>query len=1842
MAAVPHDNDTGDSVEVRTFREVLAAQGEYVLPMDDVLAQCLPLLQEVAALHAQGHVAALHPDAVIQRDRAPLALKHSEGVAPKQQSERLRQLQPRTSSALQLVGTTRVTHDMASGLAQEDLQVLDDTDAGVNADDGSTRADLAKRISHPVYLTGYRCWEAVLGHHDELTDVFMLGQYMAALALGLDFDDVREVRSLAAYRGNLFRIHPRINPVLANVLAEMLALDRRERASDLATIILRLQNWRDLPQALEVERVLAATGGLESRRSAVMTHLRNRLFDLSRRNRLVYFRPTQSSVNLTEASVPLVMRVASIQLSDLCVWQGTFAESVLSGRAVNLNRWLRFDDHIYLASALDRVIQETRRQQHEYGFNHLRLVIAFLRWNNLKETPDERIVSPLLWLPVTVSKKKGVRDQYLLEFSEDEAEFNPALRHQLNQLYGIELPESVDLKQVSIAQVVADLGAQVQRSEPGVRIELQDRPAIELIHQKAVNRLQQYQRRRGMLTRRLGSGRPDYSYAADDYRPLGLAWFRMQVRPSPLPQRAAVGAPPRFPGMVAASQEQVTFALSGDRGHRYAWDVDLTQVTLAHFNYKKMSLVRDYNQLIAAPRAAQAFDQVFAISPRPMEEVVPRPLPLTERWNVVAADATQNAAIAQARGGRSLIIQGPPGTGKSQTITNLIADYVARGKRVLFVCEKRAALDVVFHRLKQSGLEALCTLVHDSQSDKKAFVADLRECYERWMAEADQLTKRLAARSATMGAMQGALLPLEAFERTLQAAPAEVGMSARALVLAVARYPGLGEALDSTQRERLVDLAVWLQHQELTERWFRLLNDRLGVRLPTEHVFSRLAPGAIAAARPVGDLTAFVDAEEPRLEQLMHALEALDDTAARHLPLAAGCDLARVLRRAADAGLARSMAVVLPSSLDAQAFDAARVRWQSAKVAAERATAGAAAWRNRPTPAEARDALVQAQRLEPSPLRWLQPTWWRLRGEVGRRYDFSGHMMRPTLTAVLTGLVEAQQAEAAFAAADAETASRFKLPAFSGAVEAVEAIRQALMDQPEFLGWVDRLAARPDAAELVAKLGAQGDRAAALQAAIVERIAEGKARTLDQLAEILRDLRETIEDLPDAVGVLREIHAAGPAYAYTVTELPLARSQLDAAVHHETWQRLLRKHPELSQFDSAALTHLPAGIARREREWLSYNAAVINATRHQQFRDAVRRSSLSVSRLDTDARAFKKQYAAGRRELEHEFGKSMRHRSIREMADGDSGCVINDLKPIWLMSPLSVSDTLPLDEDLFDVVVFDEASQIPVEEAVPALCRARQIIVVGDEKQLPPTSFFSTSVAEDDLSVVATDGDDRIAIAMDAESLLVQAARNLPATLLAWHYRSRHEALISFSNAAFYDGRLVTIPDRMMVETDAAFLTAGADDAQAHKQAVERIVDHAISYHLIEDGCYLDRRNAAEARYIAGVVRGLLQREAGLSIGIVAFSEAQQDEIESALGELAAKDADFATRLEQEYAREEDDQFNGLFVKNLENVQGDERDVILLSICYGPGLDGRMLMNFGPINQRGGEKRLNVIFSRARKRMAVVASILGEAITNTHNEGAFALKTFLQFAQASASGQAAKSQVVLRSLSPAAQSVFGERAGHDAIRVAIANALRARGHQVHELVGRSSFRCDLAVTSTNALHLRLAILIDASEGVGTQDAEERFAFRPNVLRAFGWLVVQVVAREWLQYPERVLGQIERTLIEGDREAPESPEQAAEASATPAPAVVPFSADTRAPQLQFSEFWHTEGASDKFWRIAQTGKEVTVMFGRRGSKGQTLIKVFDSAERAAAEVTRLVEEKLRKGYFERAASNDQPA
>jgi len=1853
----------------RSFLSVLRAgrdQGGF--EADDVLALVLPLFRRVAEAHATGDVAPLHKtESLCVDDDGALSFGIQAFEKPARNLAAVEALLTSRNRTFEIVGESHRVTDLDEN--RHEHRRLD-----VLATD--------QPVVRPAYLPNYATWEEALGHHDPLTDILSLGLILASLACALDFTSLDELTTFAENRQNLFRLNARLHPVLARVIVQMTELNRHQRAPDLAQIVSTLATYRDQPVELDVNAIKAST--IDERRRLIHESLRDRLFEISRRNRLIYFKSSLQTLNLSVASVPLVMDVKNIRVDQLFVWHDELAHALSHGQAVSLGKYLRIEDAPYIPGVLDKIISETRRDRAEYGFAQSRLVLCFLRWHNLKEVSEERIHSPLLLLPVEMTKRKGVRDAYVLTPSSTEAEVNPALRHHLKTLYGIQLPESVELQETDLRAFHANLQDQIRRSEPGVTLELIDRPRIELIHAKARQRLDQWKRRQQQRsTAEKASDAVSYSYDAHDYRPKGLQLFLERVRPAPCPISEYVGAAPRprapqlldsdargpiasprpwknlsedsaggdastnGPPTIEHAQEK--FSLHGGEeqsGNPYRWGFDLCSLTLGNFHYRKMTLVRDYSHLAETEATNPAFEAIFSLEPRKNENDAAAATPLQEQFPVIACDAAQAAAVARAREGTSFIIQGPPGTGKSQTITNLIADYIARGKRVLFVCAKRAAIDVVFHRLRQRGLDELCCLIHDSQSDKKAYIQNLKQTYEQWLAEPlDENAGHV--RRQTINALENDLSVLHKFSDAITRVTAEAGVSNRQLMhrLAEAADPCLN--LAPAVEEQLPHYALWSAHASIGERLAQTLTMLGHATTFSKHPLRWLNQSVVLAPRPLEMLERLLDEIDPQLEALVNGLELSGVDPAL---IATFADLGSVLGYASAAqALARRTQLFLldpqsPGSVQLEKAAAELSALQKKFTAAQEETKG---WRDRLSETDTSIALENAKKWEHSVWRFLQPGFWKLRKSIRARYDFSSHAVEPSLSRVLSNLFDEYRAQTALHQATETFQRDYGLAQtdFSAKLAKLRGTETPLSSAAaKFRRWILNT---KGADQLVNSLAELSEVFSGLTRSLETLLRYYQELSLDTLATVLDNLRANAKTLPDLIPALSEIAAAPAILRDALCDADLPLEKFPAATASKTLRHVYRGDPAFNRFDGGLFDFYRSRLENNHAAFLKSNSAAIRSEVRKRFREHVRISNQLAAQLSEEQKTLKKTYASGRRDLEHEFGKTMRYRSIRDLAAGATGEVIRDLKPVWLMSPLSVSDTLPLDSEAFDVVIFDEASQIPVEEAVPAAYRAKQVIVVGDEMQLPPTTFFASGREEGDALEVEIDGE-QIEVDLDAESFLAQAGRNLSSTLLAWHYRSRSEALISFSNAAFYSGNLFTIPDRQITHGDHGELRIkNASDAVGFTDA---LLKRSISLHLLENGLYEQRRNIPEAAYIAEIVRELLRRETKLSIGIVAFSEAQQGEIERALTHLANEDEVFGARLEAEYNREENDQFCGLFVKNLENVQGDERDIILLSICYGYDRDKRMLMNFGPINQRGGEKRLNVIFSRARHHMAVITSIQHEAITNDYNDGAKALKDFLRYAENQSRGDTTTARSVLENLNPINRGSLGAKVARDQVVEKLAAALRARGHEVDLHVGQSRFRCDLAIKASSQTEYALGILVDTDPFYANANLLDRYLIRPSILKAFGWKVAMVLTKDWLHQPEIVLDRLERALANEETDPIDSAtmveEEAAQAAAANLP-VAPEVSSPRAPaeiavhgpaaekarpaNTRYLEF--RDQTSAKFWEVTVDDDMLTIRFGRIGTAGQTQKKTFSSATEAKKNAEILAQSKLKKGYVE---------
>ncbi|MCH9696420.1 MAG: DUF4011 domain-containing protein [Gammaproteobacteria bacterium] len=1681
---------------------------------DDVVGLMAPLIEQVIATHEQNMVAPLNGIDALRVSLGHLWYINADASAPESNREAIRgQVSKKLRNRLE------VTRQVES--VESDFAVVEDQSV-------AERGSAARKAFYPDYVA----WEQLFHHHDALTDTYVLGLVMGSLVTGLDLTNPDELQQFVAARNNLCALNSRISPIIAQLIERMTELDRSERPQDLATVAEMLIQYRYQELEEDIELEMPADGG-GSRRDVLLARLRSRLFEVSRRNRLLYFRETGSNANLTEGSVPHVLDVESIRTQQLLFTNEDLCRTLESDAPMRLDRWLRLEDYPFLSSSLDRIRLQANRDAREYGFSQLRLVTAFLRWHNLKDAPEERINSPLILIPASIRKKKGVKDHFELSTQAAEAEINPALRHYLNELYGIRLPEKIDASNFKEIEALGEaLQKQLAQSDSSVELDLVKTPRIQLIKRRVTRRLDRYRRRIRATGRGLKSySGISYSYSGQRHEPLGVQIFARDIRPANAPSREFVenDVKPRIiERMVAdasATIERDFYSLDkGDEKGPRQWEIDLCAVTLANFSYRKMTLVRDYTELLTDQTADGVnFERLFSEATRPVFDPLELP-PLEERYNVLPADPSQRDAVLRARAEESYVIQGPPGTGKSQTITNLIVDYVARGKSVLFVCEKRVALDVVFHRLLQVGLGDACCLIHDVREDKKPFIMALKDRYEKAVAAtpSEDLGER---RQQWLDELTSEIKSLEKFS----AAMIESGDDGQTpLRHVIGQWIEGGAQRSPLNRRNSLQLPEWEQFADVRKS-----------TEPLREALSRGGYNGVLARSPVRYLRAdiaesddYIDFIEEAARRSLSgltdaetALSAIDDMAGRTgLSWGAIHEVATFCRQLL--GLAESERLDV---LDIDSPGTVRLQKQFAKLeqreqAHEVAARDATGWDLLKCVEDVNELVEIAHRKEGRFFAFLSSGWRHAKRFVRDNYDGLSNSVYQSLSLLDT----AQGTQAAVRETTAEIATDLGLDD----IQTCRALLHDVWNKGAKLPALKRdlvkvCVTEADAGKKVLKLVRLAGHLRRADDEITNLLCEYEDEDVATLSSTLTRLSEQAEACDEFADELRVLDKMDPAAARALRRFDLNFDDLELAVLDETIHRRLRKTRGILRFDAIKLQGMVDKLVDLTSQGRELNSELALDVCAKIFHEHLVRANTSMAKTTQEEKDWRRAYTRGRKLLEREFEKTRAYRSVRELFAADSGPVLRDLRPVWLMSPLSVADALPLNEDLFNVVIFDEASQIPLEDAIPTVSRSRQIIVVGDEMQLPPTTFFSgkTSTDDEDESHLP----DVVQFDLNADSFLNRAGGALPGTLLNWHYRSRHESLIGFCNRAFYAGELKTIPTPGVLVRREPTVIDSLEDIEVEQS---QVFDQPITFHKLSDSPYESQRNTGEASYIAGLVRMVLSEQSDMTVGIVAFSQAQQGEIESALSRLGMQDKEFGNRLEQEESREEEGQFVGLFVKNLENVQGDERDIIILSVCYGPDPNGRMRMNFGPINQNGGHKRLNVIFSRAKQHMVVVSSIDPGQITNTYNEGANALRQYLRYAQAVSEGDRDGMTSALLEYGQPQQSLDTSSSAR-ALQSQIREALEQLGFEVEADYGQSDLRCHLAVRRRGEVNFELAVLIDDRTHYDNPDIHSRYTTNAGILRAFGWKVAKVLGKDWYTDKDKVITEITAVMPPAD-------------------------------------------------------------------------------------------------------------
>lgn len=1221
-----------------------------------------------------------------------------------------------------------------------------------------------------------------------------------------------------------------------------------------------------------------------------------------------------------------------------------------------------------------------------------------------------------------------------------------------------------------------------------------------------------------------------------------LVIYACETLSLPLP---ALWAPPEGGQPFAAPDLKLHTIPNADESEQ---PTILTAAVLGLFPMANQSLIRDMQEMSAQDTLSgpvvsflRAGDTLGQVGAHAKQGAALRRI-FTQELLVSAADPFQAQAVRLAREHSGLVIHGPPGTGKSQTIANIIGDHLARSEKVLLVCDKRTALDVVASRLQHLGLGGLYAVVHDPQRDKRDLYKGIREQLDG-LAEVPTNPGALAQLTKVDGELQELHEALTGYYRAIEASTIEHGPSFHSLMghwLALPEPEGLtldaSELGDVLAEAKLVELEKhestlreifergqacswptnpWADSAGISlgnfmakpmERWRLLLAELVKLAqevdatlaeappFGTEPSISEQAKGRLDTAEKLSALE--VRCGQPVIErwanQSMDALRRVQQALVEAAPV-----VERFHQGPLDAELAAAVRDNLPPSTQTNAWIAAldtylevASKWYSFVYASKksRATEALSGFGLSLSPENA--GRLKTFLLGLRARQSLVSLCEQLTGE-----KTTGLPADDELTGTIDGLIFLSKLLLALHSDPALASIRgFVLPAL--ALPAQRQKAQAVLQQS---------AARAEAIALFeekltaiglftnswrAKTGGELRRGAAAQPLLAPLVAHFS--TLETLLRLRDGLLEVPETLASSTSLLLQRNAT-PEQGLAVMRKGVLAAEIT---------RHIRKHPQLHGLDETRLQRLFDRYRALDEEKKRLTREVIlHRWKSRQKERLLASTGTRLNNLATELR----------RRLMLRGERAMRLRQVIHSGQGiDGGDPLFDICPVWMTSPETVAQIFPRSQ-LFDVVIFDEASQCRLEEALPVLMRGKRVVIAGDPQQLPPSRFFEAAVAVSNEEEPETDQELFEQQQGEIEDLL-NAALNLEIQqcYLDVHYRSRDPDLIEFSNEYFYESRLQPIP---------------AHPSRQKRPPAIRLVR--------ADGTYAQHCNEKEAEQVCQLVRELLSQEAPPSIGIACFNISQRDLIVEYLDRAAAEDADFAARLTAARSRVGAGSFEGLFVKNLENVQGDERDHMIISTTYGPDPNGRFFRRFGPLGRSGGGRRLNVLVTRARDAVHLITSIPSSVYRSLPNlpagstpSGAFLLFAYLQYAEGVAEQQAATTETK-EDRSPQAATHILPASYPSEFAQALGAQLAAQ-HAIGSSVqwGNDGFCIDVAVQHpADPENITLGVLCDGPRFAKAPEPVEWDVFRVTILERQGWKVHRLWTPHFFRDPDGAIQDI---------------------------------------------------------------------------------------------------------------------
>lgn len=1139
------------------------------------------------------------------------------------------------------------------------------------------------------------------------------------------------------------------------------------------------------------------------------------------------------------------------------------------------------------------------------------------------------------------------------------------------------------------------------------------------------------------------------------------------------------------------------------------------EVWLAQFTFNKFLLWNDLNSnfdnIIKNPVARSIYEKGVSENLENTTLYNKKPLDDDVRYGdlfcPLSYDSSQLAAIVSAERGSSFVLYGPPGTGKSQTITNLIANSLAKGKRVLFVAEKRVALEVVYNRLNKIGLGKFCLELHSNKSGKSEVIAQFREVLGANKHEIDTTWKELSV------SLQNLRNSLNSFVRYLHKRYPNK-LSAYSCYSYLVKN---NDALSSGALELLNHFDTL--HQNIEE-----LDSMRDICKKLQISMADIPQDTLSSIKFIGNSSWSYQWEK----EVSEASEKLDNASKTfEKSLSEAKDYFNVSNSKSTKEFLKCFVEYMSLLLEAPVLPEGFIcddDWNNFEKEA-RKLIPIGLCRN-----SARRKLsdFDLEKIKSIDFEFLRgyinanknsffgriKNWIKLgvvrKSKLNKNSKWDSSMFEELCNAAIDykksqGTIESFSDSAQKKIGEIWEKGEIDWNNFLQLLDYGTSLRnkcRSLSESPEGSLNIRKKLGKilVNAEDLLSSNGILAEKINTLleKYSELEHVRSNFSRVLKIRNEYLpseKDIFERINNVLDSLErnksflykwcILQDIYDKAEAMQLQPVLDAIYSGKLNASNVSEIFEAkyrkafvndLLQKVPELRNFDSKQFEASIDEFDKADSKYQELTKDVI-----------VARLTAQLNSLDRREKKIKDEFSV----ITHETAKQRAYKPVRKLLS-EIPTIVKSLKPCFLMSPLSVAKYLDLEADKFDILIFDEASQIPVWDAIGAMGRAKQVIVVGDPKQLPPTNFFNRGSSEDD------EIDDQLVSIRDLESILDSAiAVGIPSMYLKWHYRSRNEGLIAFSNYYYYDNNLSTFPSPNAKSNGVRYVRCNGQYDRGHSCT-----------------------NRVEAQKVVDeVVRRLKDDElCKKSIGVITFNLAQQRLIENLLDEARLK----YPEIESFFSSESDEP---IFVKNLENVQGDERDIILFSICYATDINGVMTMNFGPLNKEGGERRLNVAITRAKEEVIVFSSLGSTQIdlSKTRAKGVAQLKAYLEYAEHGI-------RTLYSSISSAStheyDSIFEEE---------VVKFIEANGYVTHTQVGCSGYRIDIGIVGNSGRYV-LGIECDGASYHSAATARDRDKLRQLVLESLGWKLYRIWSTEWWRdrkHAEEKLLQRIREAIEED-------------------------------------------------------------------------------------------------------------